>query len=77
MIDGLCVSIIQCTKRLRTRTNVWVVLLNPPVRTPIDEQAKAIRNAYYRYGLCTECGTRPHSAGRPRCESCHRKRHMN
>jgi hypothetical protein len=29
------------------------------------------RNAAYARGLCIDCCTEPHSAGRPRCEECH------
>lgn len=29
------------------------------------------RNAAYRAGYCADCGERPYSAGRPRCEDCH------
>ena len=29
------------------------------------------RDAAYRAGLCIECGTARHSAGRPRCNACH------
>lgn len=32
-------------------------------------------NAAYVNGLCRDCKTNPYSAGRPRCEDCHRK-HM-
>lgn len=28
-------------------------------------------NRRYRAGLCVTCGEKPHSAGRPRCTSCH------
>jgi hypothetical protein len=28
-------------------------------------------HAAYRAGLCIDCRTVPHSAGRPRCNSCH------
>lgn len=28
--------------------------------------------AAYRSGLCRDCGVEPHSAGRPRCDQCHR-----
>lgn len=35
-------------------------------RTP--ESTKA-----YQAGLCVDCKTEPHSAGRPRCEMCHTK----
>lgn len=31
------------------------------------------RHARYRAGICTDCGEKPHSAGRPRCETCHQK----
>jgi len=30
-------------------------------------------HARYRAGDCVDCGEQRHSAGRPRCESCHRK----
>lgn len=25
----------------------------------------------YRQGICVDCGGKPHSAGRPRCNQCH------
>lgn len=31
----------------------------------------AEQNAAYRAGLCIDCRTAPHSAGRPRCNACH------
>lgn len=31
-----------------------------------DEQ-----NVRYRAGLCVDCGEVEHSAGRPRCDTCH------
>jgi len=33
-------------------------------------------NASYASGLCVDCKAKPHSAGRPRCEGCHRT-HIN
>ena len=30
------------------------------------------QNAAYRTGRCRDCGDRPHSAGRTRCDTCHR-----
>jgi tRNA(Ile2) C34 agmatinyltransferase TiaS len=36
------------------------------------EPTKDVADARYRAGLCIDCGTRPHSAGRPRCKECHR-----
>lgn len=30
------------------------------------------RTAAYRAGLCVDCLTEPHSAGRPRCDECHK-----
>ncbi len=30
------------------------------------------RNARYRANLCVDCGEVEHSAGRPRCDNCHR-----
>lgn len=30
------------------------------------------QNAAYNAGLCTTCRTVPRSAGRPRCNACHR-----
>jgi putative DNA primase/helicase len=35
-------------------------------------RASARSNDNYRAGLCCDCGDRPHSAGRPRCDECHR-----
>lgn len=37
-----------------------------------DDAAKLARHSAYRQGLCVDCKTAEHSAGRPRCESCHR-----
>lgn len=74
-IDGRCKSEAACSKRLRERVGIRVVLANPPTATAVDEAARVareVRNAYYRYGLCTACGVVPHSAGRPRCNECHR-----
>lgn len=74
MLDGLCVSTAQCSKRRMARVGVRLALENPPTPEPKDEQAdvaRATRRALYRYGLCTDCGLRPHSPGRPRCEYCH------
>jgi hypothetical protein len=34
--------------------------------------AREVKRALYIHGLCTVCGVRPHSPGRPRCEACHR-----
>lgn len=78
--DGRCVSEAGCTKRLRERgadgtVRVRVVLENPPARSTVDQAArleKEIRNVRYCYGLCVDCGLRGHSAGRTRCEACHR-----
>lgn len=39
------------------------------VTTPSREE----RYDRYRAGLCVDCGQKPYSAGRPRCEECHRK----
>ena len=77
IIDGLCLSETSCTKRLRERVGVRLVLENPPVLAAEEEQdrvAREIRHAYYRFGLCVDCGVLPHSPGRPRCEACHEKR---
>jgi hypothetical protein len=38
-----------------------------------EEQARQARNAAYRAGLCAECKTVKHSAGRPRCNQCHNR----
>lgn len=35
-------------------------------------QATDAQNAAYRAGLCVDCRTVPYSAGRPRCDECHR-----
>jgi hypothetical protein len=53
---------------------VRLVLENPPVHTPETEERRVereIRAACYQHGLCTDCGIRPHSPGRPRCSVCH------
>jgi hypothetical protein len=79
MVDDRCVSTAQCTKRLRARgedgrVRVRVMLENPPVHKPtVLSVAKELRNAYYRYGLCVDCGVVRHSAGRIRCDPCHKK----
>lgn len=31
----------------------------------------ATRHTRYRAGLCVDCGLKPYSAGRPRCQKCH------
>jgi len=36
-----------------------------------SEPAADPANAAYRGGLCRDCHTQPHSAGRPRCTDCH------
>ncbi len=36
------------------------------------ELTREAANAAYRAGLCIQCGSQPHSPGRPRCEPCHR-----
>jgi tRNA(Ile2) C34 agmatinyltransferase TiaS len=33
---------------------------------------RQVKDDRYRAGLCVDCGTRPYSAGRPRCEACHK-----
>ena len=35
-----------------------------------DKQRK-LRNSRYIAGMCIDCGTQKHSAGRPRCNPCH------
>ena len=73
-VDGVCVSVKPCTKRLRARVGVKLVLENPPTPTTETEQARIAREtqrAYYVHGLCVDCGVRHHSPGRPRCEACH------
>jgi hypothetical protein len=75
-VDGVCKSTAACTKRLQERVGVRLVLENPPLRKPENQQAQIdaeIRHALYRHGLCIVCGTRPHSPGRPRCEACHNR----
>lgn len=44
----------------------------PEIASPATPQ----QHDRYRAGLCCDCGDRPPSAGRPRCESCHRA-HVN
>lgn len=82
--DGFCLSIAACTKRLRARVGVTLeleraALVDAETQWALDNIAESariateIRNVYYRHGLCADCGVRPHSAGRPRCEACHRQ----
>lgn len=74
--DDHCVSVNPCTKRLRERVGIRVELENPPVHTPEGEQARIareVRYAYYRHGLCSTCGIKPHAPGRIRCDQCHDK----
>jgi hypothetical protein len=42
--------------------------------TPLHRELNGHRaaNAAYTAGLCRDCGERPPSAGRPRCDECHR-----
>jgi tRNA(Ile2) C34 agmatinyltransferase TiaS len=35
------------------------------------EVSREVRNARYRAGRCVDCNAEGHSAGRPRCQSCH------
>jgi len=37
-----------------------------------DEPDREERNRRYRAFLCVDCGVVPYSAGRPRCDACHR-----
>jgi Protein of unknown function (DUF3631) len=41
-----------------------------------DSSAASTGSASYLNGLCRDCGVNPHSAGRPRCDDCHRI-HLN
>lgn len=43
---------------------------DPPITAPAPGDDAAI-SAYFA-GLCRDCHERPHSAGRPRCDECHR-----
>lgn len=38
----------------------------------MDSTSADARHAAYRQGLCVDCKTEPHSAGRPRCTTCHK-----
>ena len=83
-----CKSGAACQRRLRSGQHLErrIRLSLEKIATQADEDtrqaienfkeaervAREIRNALYRYGLCTACGIRPHSPGRPRCEACHR-----
>jgi tRNA(Ile2) C34 agmatinyltransferase TiaS len=74
-----CVALSGCTKRMRERVGVRVVLLDhrvDPQRAATleaERAAREVRNARYRADLCIDCGVTRHSAGRPRCEGCHVK----
>jgi hypothetical protein len=71
-----CKSAPACRKRWSDRVGVRVVLEGgPPVASPELAhlaQARAARNDRYRRGLCCDCGRKPYSPGRPRCERCHK-----
>lgn len=48
----------------------------PPVEKPTaaaPKPADAAANGAYMAGKCRDCTIRPHSAGRPRCDDCHRQ----
>lgn len=38
---------------------------------PADGEDILTLDAAYRAGLCVDCRGRRHSAGRPRCDTCH------
>jgi hypothetical protein len=38
---------------------------------PFATRGEDQRHSAYRRGICIDCLTRPHSAGRPRCNECH------
>lgn len=77
--DGLrmrCKSKSACLHRLsskpkhRIRLSLEASEYVAPKRIP-DRVPREVRHQRYRKGLCTECGKRPYSAGRPRCNPCH------
>jgi hypothetical protein len=39
--------------------------------TTAEVVSSEIRNGRYRTGFCVDCGRRPCSADRPRCNPCH------
>jgi len=47
---------------------------SPPTATPVEDAATDARNPAYAGGICSDCHTEPHSAGRPRCDDCHSAR---
>lgn len=65
MIDWHWLMILIAIAPMR-RPGVRIVGVHFVTRTP--ESTKA-----YQAGLCVDCKTEPHSAGRPRCEKCHTK----
>lgn len=76
-----CKSGTACQTRLRSgkclKAPVRLKLESSPIHTAEEESARVtreIRHAYYRHGLCVDCGVLPYSPGRPRCEACHAKR---
>ena len=44
---------------------------DPSTNGHTEQADRAAANAAYIAGLCRDCGVNPHSAGRPRCDSCH------
>lgn len=45
---------------------------NQPLAALTPQSADAAANTAYRNGLCRDCQTHPHDAGRPRCGDCHK-----
>ena len=84
-----CKSGAACQRRMRAGTHLKrpvrlalevAAQLDPDTRAAIanvkeaERVAREVRHAYYRMGLCVDCGVRGHSPGRPRCAACHAKR---
>ena len=50
--------------------NLAEVMVRMPITGMVIER-KPVDHEAYRKGLCCDCSTVPHSAGRPRCAPCH------
>lgn len=49
----------------------WFKTTDP--KLVVTDPEREIRRQRYIKHLCIDCGTNRHSAGRPRCNDCHKK----
>jgi Domain of unknown function (DUF3854) len=61
----------DCVGRLDNGDDAQALRLVTDILGAIPTGATDARNGAYLGGLCVDCHTEPHSAGRPRCDDCH------